>query len=527
MRIRLGSVLAVVIASGTAAPVWAQCALQDFESYADGTLVGATIPGLTFESYDVTGTCSSFPEIMEIGGNNVVGTGFDSDPLCFSNPQDLYVSFDAGQESVTLSVGAATSGSVGLTVRAYSTAFGFAGEQDSVSLTLTSGTALQSVTLVRNTADIVRVRVTAGVSASEIVDDISFVDGTAPTAVISAPGLMSCACDLVSVAGLACDPEGTYSSDQLEYVRIDPPDDNTWKLIGSAAAPLCSTGTLYNWDTTGPAITEGLYRLRLRVFNDCGGQSDDYGTVYVDKDFDTISVRTPVAGGVYGGTVCFDGSIGDARCFQDYQVEASPAGVGSYGPVDPASPVYTTSVSSDPFAYWDTVAAGVPDGDYDVRITGNTHCRTRVEPPMRITIDNKPAVAVIDSPVMCSQEDGLIEFYGTASDAHFTSYRLELFGGPYRQWTTFWTSGTAVEGGFLGALDPQEFNLSPCCYAVRLRVSTSVQMGCNLGTQVSADHVTVRVGSGGGACAEDIDGDGAVGLSDLAMVLAAFGISCP
>jgi hypothetical protein len=60
----------------------------------------------------------------------------------------------------------------------------------------------------------------------------------------------------------------------------------------------------------------------LTATNACGLESNDVIVVYVDKRFDTVSLRSLQDGDIVGGNnVCIDGTVWDYRCFDAYGVE--------------------------------------------------------------------------------------------------------------------------------------------------------------------------------------------------------------
>ena len=518
----------ILTVAALTAPAAAQCVTRDFEDLPDGALVGSEYAGLTFESFDPTGTCLSFPNILTLGANQVVYAGFDSDPLCATHVQDLIIRFDQLQQNVSLRVGAWTSSGVNVRVRAFATESGLSGPLFDSTVAVASGVNPAPLSIARPSPQIRRVVVTASSSAGELIDDLAFDDFTPPTAYMRAPAYRDCGCDQVSIVGVACDADGAYGYDEAHYrpVEADPADESAWQLIGTYSSPLCAEGVLYTWDASG--LPEGEYYVRLTVYNACGSAREAVTVVRLDRDFDTVDVRTPGSGGVYGGRVCFDGTVWDHQCFDHYTVSYAPSGTSAWAPVEAGAPIYGDHVTNDPFASWDTIALGLPDGDYRVRVIGTSHCGHTQTRTRTVTVDNTPAIAEITSPLACEILPGeLIEFRGTASDANLTNWSLQVVGGDIRDWTEFASGQAAVVDDRLALWDTRQWDLRPCAYAVRLVVNTGALVNC-VDYQRSVDHVTFTVGTaGGGTCPGDLDGDGVIGISDLALLLAAFGLPCP
>jgi hypothetical protein len=260
--------------------------------------------------------------------------------------------------------------------------------------------------------------------------------------------------------------------------------------------------------------------LRLTAVNACGQTSTAETTVYVDKDFDSLTIREPLDGAIVGGNVCFDGTVADSYCMDEYVVEYRPAAGGDFQPVDPNHPVYTSPVINDPFAEW-VDAPGLPDGDYEVRVVGRTDCGHTASETLMLAIDNTAPIAEIASPPACSKLDGVVEFTGTAFDEHLRGWTLEYYDPPTRRWVTIGSGSQSTQS--FGSWDTS--SLPPCYYVVRLRVSDAaiVNLCGNPGNHNAAHYLAVAVGD---PCPGDLDGDGEIGLSDLAALLSVYGTSC-
>ena len=182
----------------------------------------------------------------------------------------------------------------------------------------------------------------------------------------------------------------------------------------------------------------------------------------------------------------------------------------------PSTPVYTSTVINDPFAHWDTVGLGVPDGNYDLRVIGMTDCGHSAMEPRRVTLDNTWPVAEIIDPFSCDtvEVDSVVPVIGTALDANLDFWVLEFTGGPFSGWVPI------MEGDWLVIEEPLAFwdtsGLPPCCYTLRLRVYDSAILHCNSPHRHRTDYmVSVRIAEPGGDF--DVDDDGDVDLFDYSF----------
>ncbi len=337
-------------------------------------------------------------------------------------------------------------------------------------------------------------------------------DTTPPIIEIDEPLTLTCACDLVDIVGSVGDPDGTYAGDQLEYRRRN---DAAWTVADTALG--ARSGVLYTWDTS--ALVQDFYYVRVVGINECALTASDSTFVYKSTTFGSLELRAPVDGEIYGGTVCVDGTAWSQSCFDHYTVDYSPAGAGTYSPVDPPSSPYTSTVINDPLASWDTLGA-VPDGDYDIRLQGVTDCGDTATEVHTITVDNTSPVADISSPLPCEYVTGLVNIYGTAADANLSQWRLYYTGDGVSGWVTIGSGSSNVNNGLLGRWDTT--GLPHCAYTLRLLVWDQAKVSCTTNTHRSEYLVSVNVG-----CPSDIDHDGDIDLSDLAELLAHYGETCP
>ena len=339
---------------------------------------------------------------------------------------------------------------------------------------------------------------------------------TQPTAVITTPAQYSCVCDGAQIIGTANDAGGFIQKYDLEYSTnaLGP-----WTLINTDTLPVIN-GVLGVWNTL--STTGGLNFLRLTVTNADGTRTQFTTVVYVAKQFDTVSIRTPVSNAYLGGTVCTDGTITD-HCFQRYTVEFGPGPVGPFNAVDPVTPIYFSPVINDPLATWNTKTGptAVADGTYRLRFTGVGGCGHITSVSRDVTIDNTAPVATITSPAACDTLCGTVAITGTATDANIAGWTLQYSGGDAHGWVSI-ASGVSNATGTLANWNTS--SLRRCAYVLRLVVSDKAVVNCGPGTNTTEYLTTVNVGA-----YANCDGVGGLTANDFQCFLDAYaaGGSCP
>jgi hypothetical protein len=207
-------------------------------------------------------------------------------------------------------------------------------------------------------------------------------NSTDPLAEIIEPLNGSCVCGLFDVYGTAADPDDGLGQWELEYRKLFDP---TWMPVANGTNEVVND-YLATWDTT--TLGDGIYLLRLKVTNACGDDEEVIVAVYVDSSVDDFRIDSPVDGGIYGRTICVDGTIFD-NCLAFYSVGYRVAGSGDpFTPVEPAMPQYFGSKINTTLATWDTIGQGIPDGDYEISVHAETLCGHFVEESRFITVDN-------------------------------------------------------------------------------------------------------------------------------------------
>lgn len=211
----------------------AQCTTIDFEGFAVGTPITTQYDGVTFSA--PPGSCGGMGSVLPvIVAMNPTASGTRALSLetgCpdFS-PDYLRIAFEDPQRMVTFTLGEIIGTSdVTFGVRWYSPGGSLLGQMN-----VDSGPGCTR--LVRIGDDngpqvIGRVEIEQAVGLWEAIDDLSFgFDPTRPEAVIATPAWGECVCGEVLVTGIACDDDGAYGFDMLQYRRVDAEPRVTFKL---------------------------------------------------------------------------------------------------------------------------------------------------------------------------------------------------------------------------------------------------------------------------------------------------------
>ncbi|MFO0839892.1 MAG: proprotein convertase P-domain-containing protein [Phycisphaerae bacterium] len=326
-----------------------------------------------------------------------------------------------------------------------------------------------------------------------------------PFAEITAPAPFSCACNPTQIIGSANDPNGTYVGYSLEYASNPA---GPWTLIASSFASV-TNGVLGTWNTTG---LSGYYFVRLTVINSLNLSSQFVTVLRPDANFGSAVITYPANNAIVGGSVCVKGTATD-DCFDNYRVEYKAAGALSFTVLATS----TSAVINDTLATLNSSL--LPDGDYDIRLTGVTTCGLVASQQVRVTIDNTAPVATISSPTNCQTRSGVVPIVGTVSDAHLSGWVVQYTGGSVNGWVTI-ASGSAPLAGTLANWNT--VGLPRCDYTVRVIASDLASVNCDRGSNSTEFDTSIQVG-----CPGDITRDGVVDSSDLGVLLSAWLSTCP
>ena len=329
-------------------------------------------------------------------------------------------------------------------------------------------------------------------------------NATPPVMEITSPGTFSCVCNPTPIIGSAFDPDNCFDRYVLEYSSLP---GGPWSLIASSTTPIVN-GVLGVWNTA--MVPHGNQFVRLTATDRAGYTAVFTIVVFVDQGFDSLAVRSPADGGIYGGVVCFDGTVSD-HCSTRYTVDYTLDGAGMFAPVDAQIPVYLGGVTNDPIASWNTVATGASDAPYMVRVEAFDGCGNSKIDSRRVLVDNISPIAVIADPLNCHCREGLVHIFGTASDVNLAGWSLQYTGGDANGWVTISSGNTSVMNGLFASWDTSQ--LRPCCYTIRLVVTDQAVVNCSGGHQAEY-YVSLDIGNCAATCDLDCDNDGDVDLDD-------------
>jgi hypothetical protein len=182
--------------------------------------------------------------------------------------------------------------------------------------------------------------------------------------------------------------------------------------------------------------------------------------------------------------------------------------------------VYDTTVITDRLATWNTRSPALSDGNYRLRVSGNTACDQTATVTRDIILDNTPPTVVISTPMACDYVDGVLQIRGTVTDAHLAGWNLSYTGGDSHGWTTIANGIGPVVNGVLGMWDTSE--LPNCAYTIRLIGTDRANIDC--GTRHNQSEYTVSVTAG---CDADFNHDGILNSQDFFDFLTSFFAGCP
>ncbi len=506
--------LSVMLAAGSCAFALGQGTTIDFDDFPVGTNITNQYEGVTF-SIPQPDSCSGVvlePVIVNPAGGTASPTrGLSVEQGCPDQSIDwLVMTFDVGHGEVSFMLGDVAGN---YNVSAFDVPLG--GIPISVdTITLNGGGflgAFRYVRITRAQSDIRRIEIRGTASQFEVIDDLYFdcVDTSAPVAAITAPGVGDCVCNGTDIIGTANDPAG------LERWMLHRRGRNalTWTLIAQSTSAVVN-GRLATWTTTAG---DGDYTLRLRVINRCGLQTEVFHDVYLDRALNNLELRAPTANQIVGGIVCADGSAGD-RCPGSFLLQYRPA-AGAWLPWEQIEPPW---VQNDPLGSWNTRAGA--EGPHEVMLAATDGCgNSATTGPIPVIVDNTAPLAMITSPLPCAGlGHGVVQIRGTVQDTHLEGWTLEFSGAHLRDWIPLAQGAGNVANAVLANWDTT--NLPDCAYALRLVATDRAVVDCGGSRNRAEDVVTVDVG--GPECVGDVNGDGQIDLTDLAMLLARFGGAC-
>ena len=110
---------------------------------------------------------------------------------------------------------------------------------------------------------------------------------------------------------------------------------------------------------------------------------------------------------------------------------------------------------------------------------------------------------------------------GTARDTHMAGWTLQYAGGTASGWVTIASSNANVNNGLLANWDTT--GLQKCAYTLRLIATDTAVLDCNDSSRNQSEYdLSVIVG-----CEGDLDFNGVIDRTDLALLLINFGFPSP
>ncbi|MEM7351250.1 MAG: CARDB domain-containing protein, partial [Acidobacteriota bacterium] len=286
------------------------------------------------------------------------------------------------------------------------------------------------------------------------------LDATPPTVAITRPEG-----GFVSPGGSVL---GTVTDPLLTAWEVVLAEDNQgasqWTVIGAGEVAV-------DEDVLAPLdeLADGAYLLRVVAEDAAENRTEVIVPFIVDETPPTVAIVGPPAEAVVGaanGPLAILGSVND-EYLQAWQLEVGAgeapstfSALVSGGETGPGSEVLTA---------WELTS--LADGPYVLRLSAEDKAGNRAETLHRLEVDNTPPTAVIDLPTTGSVVSAATTITGTATDAHFLDYRLEVApaaGGAPTAWVPLRLSTTAVDASVLH--DWQELPAEGA-YVLRLTVA--------------------------------------------------------
>jgi hypothetical protein len=369
---------------------FAQYIIQDFENFSVGQVITEHLDNVTVSAHP--GSCGGPGSVDLIIVEPTHGTSSGTKALGIAtgcpdfSPDFIRLDFDFPQRVVTFRLGEQLSGGVTFYVRAYNESGTLVNSR--IITSIEGVYQLVTVGSHAGPARYARIEIETPSQLFETIDDLSYgYDPTPPMVRIDSPIYETCACGEILLTGIACEEDGAYDRDRLEYLAVNADPTDPWILIREyVGSPVCEPGSLYSW--TPGDVDDGWYYLRVTALNGYGNTAVAFTTVHIDSQFETVDVQSHISGDTICGKTTFAGTIDDAcgACFSHYTVMYAPIGTASFQPIDPGQPQYTTRVVNGNLATWNT--ANVADGNYTIRFTGVDTCENSDGVDLILTVDN-------------------------------------------------------------------------------------------------------------------------------------------
>jgi hypothetical protein len=227
-------------------------------------------------------------------------------------------------------------------------------------------------------------------------------------------------------------------------------------------------------------FAEGAYTLHALARDGAGNATTRDAAFVLDTTPPQVTLTAPSDGALIAAATATSvkGSVNDAH-LSAWTLAVAPATLDNW--TDLASGI--TKVDPGEILGW---TPHLPDAAYRLRLRGVDSAGNSAEATHTVDVDGTPPVAHISSPTNGTQVRGSFEVAGSATDAHFDSYRLSVIVAAQvatGQWADVYRGATPVDNARLAALT---LNLVEDNYIVRLTALDKVGLS-------SSDQVTVRI----------------------------------
>ncbi|MFC1714214.1 two-component regulator propeller domain-containing protein [Candidatus Poribacteria bacterium] len=319
-------------------------------------------------------------------------------------------------------------------------------------------------------------RATPDSNQAEVVRVIT-LDNTLPRGIISYPQGGQVVRGVVQIMGTADDTNLTVYHIQIGQGQ----EPIEWETLIEGST-LKVDDILLNWDTL--SHEDGEYSIKLTVEDPINDPAQVITHVVIDNTPPTAEITDPEENEFVKGDLRIIGTAQD-QTFSSCLVEYGPGPNPQNSYWKGIQGIAVKPVVNGLLRSWNTNADEVVDGVYSLRLTVEDKAGNISEARRIITVDNHPADAEITVPLEKAFVSGVIAITGTAEDANFTSYRIELGKGHVStEWEPLIESSIPQQDGVLLNWDTSLHTDGE--YSIRLTVADRI----NEPTQVIV-HVTV------------------------------------
>jgi ligand-binding sensor domain-containing protein len=261
----------------------------------------------------------------------------------------------------------------------------------------------------------VRLRVESIDGTSKTTSVPVVVDNTPPAATIDNLRDNDTRGGAVAIIGTAADKH--FKMYRLEFGEgVNPV---SYQPLAESDTAVVASGKLASWNTTG---LNGLYSLRLRVADKAGLETVVTRILNLDNTRAQARISSLANGDVITGKVEIRGAVLDAN-LQQYLLEyAALAAPEQWELIASAF----TPPSDGVLGVWNTQNL---NGHFMLRLTAMDKTNSAVADTVNVIVDNDDPAAEFIWPRDGYQVGGVVQIRGTATDANFDKYALELAEG--------------------------------------------------------------------------------------------------